>query len=198
MTSLVYRHPRLYRWVLRALYGRALTERERAVASLVPPGARVVDVCCGDGGVRRALPGRRYVGVDASPRFVRALSRAGVEAHVVDVARDDPPRGDVVLLLGSLYQFLPDPDPVLRRLVRAAREAVVVAEPYRNLAQSKVPFVAALARRATDPGVPASTARFDEATLRACLLRHGARELLRTGKELVASLPGTAPRGDAT
>lgn len=198
MTSLVYRHPRLYRWVLRALYGRALKERERAVASWVPTGARVIDVCCGDGGIRRALPGRTYVGVDASPRFVQALAKAGVEAHLVDVSRDDPPQGDVVLVLGSLYQFLPDPDPVLRRLARAAREALVVAEPYRNLAQSKVPLVAALARRATDPGVPSSTSRFDEASLRACLRRHGAQEILRTGRELVARLPGQASRGGAT
>lgn len=192
MTSVIYRHPRLYRRVLALLYGRALRDREAAVARLVPPGVRVVDVACGDGGVRHALPGRAYVGVDVSPVFVQALVARGVEAHRLDVAREDPPVGDVVLMLGALYQFLPDADPVVDRLQRAARRHVVVAEPHRNLAQARNPVVRAIARRATDPGVASSTLRFDEASLRALFRRHGATEVLATRKELIAVLPGRA------
>ncbi|MCC7137727.1 MAG: class I SAM-dependent methyltransferase [Planctomycetes bacterium] len=192
MTSLVYRHPRVYRGVLALLYRDALAQRERFVAAHVPPGSTVVDVCCGDGGIRRRLRGVRYVGVDVSPVFVDALARAGVEAVRLDVAREDPPEGDVVLLLGALYQFLPDADAVVERLRRAARRHVVLAEPHRNLAQSRNPLLRAIARRATDPGVASSTARFDGPTLRALLERHGAREVLETRKELVAVLPGRA------
>jgi SAM-dependent methyltransferase len=193
VTSVLYRNPRLYRAVLALLYGRALRAREDAVASLVPPGSRVVDVCCGDGSVRRRMRDVDYVGVDVSPVFVDALARAGVEAHRLDVAGDDVPVGDVVLMLGALYQFLPDVDPVIARLRRAARRFVVVAEPFRNLAQSRNPLLRAIARRATDPGVASSTARFDEASLRATLERAGATSIRSTGKELVAVIPGTAP-----
>lgn len=193
MTSPVYANPRVYRAILRLLYGSALARRERAVRAMVPKGCRVTDVACGDGGIRRRLRDVAYVGVDVSPVFVAALRRRGVEARVVDVARDPPPTGDVVLLLGSLYQFLPDAGPVVERLRRAARSHVVLAEPYRNLAQSKNRLVAALARRATDPGVASSDHRFDEASLRALLLTHGATEIVDTGRELVARLPGLAP-----
>ena len=192
MTSLLYRNPRIYRGVLRLLYGGDLARRERAVRRLVPAGAVVVDVACGDAGIARRLRNVRYVGVDVSPVFVAALRRRGLEAHLLDVARDAPPTGDVVLLLGALYQFLPDADRVVDRLRRAARRHVVLAEPYRNLAQSKNPLVAAIARRATDPGVDSSSQRFDEASLKALLARHGAVEIVDTGRELVARLPGLA------
>ena len=193
MTSPIYRDPRLYRAVLRTLYGDALAARERIVARLVRPGSVVADVACGDAGIRRRLRGVRYVGLDVSPTFVRALQRSGVEAIQSDASRGDLPIvADYVLLLGSLYQFLPDADRILDRLARSARTAVVVAEPFRNLAQSANPVVAALARRATDPGVDAATARFDEASLRALFVRHRATEVHATSRELVASIPGRA------
>jgi SAM-dependent methyltransferase len=193
VTSWVYRDARVYRGVLRLLYGGALAERERIVAALVPRGATVVDVCCGDGGIARRLRDVRYLGVDASPRMVEHVRRAGHEARVLDVAREDPPTGDVVLLLGSLYQFLPDADAVLWRVRRAAQRFAIVAEPHVNLASSRVRPVAALARRMTDPGVASSTARFDEASLRALFARHGALHVERTRREVVAVLPGAAP-----
>ena len=193
MTSWIYRHGRVYRTVLRLLYGRALEDRERIVASLVPRGVEVVDACCGDAGIAARLPGVRYLGVDASPALVEGVRRSGLAAKTLDLAKEDPPPGDVVLLLGSLYQFLPDVDPVVLRVRRAARRFAIVAEPYRNLASSRFKPLAALARRMTDPGVPSSTGRFDEAGLRALFTRHGARHVERTSRELIAVLPGLAP-----
>ena len=192
MTSPVYRDPRIYRGVLRLLYGGALADRERIVASWVPAGTSVLDVCCGDGSIARCLSGRSYTGVDASETFVRALERAGLRAIRLDAARDPLPRADVVLLLGSLYQFLPEADRVVERLRDAARAHVVVAEPWRNLAQSRWRPVRAIAKRLTNPGVESSTSRFDEASLRALFARHGAVEVERTSRELVARLPGRA------
>jgi hypothetical protein len=64
----------------------------------------------------------------------------------------------------SLYQFLPDAAPIVRRMLRAARERVVISEPVRNLATSRNPLLAALARRQTDPGLGERPRRFTEAT----------------------------------
>ena len=193
MTSWLYRDGRVYRGVLRLLYGDALAARERIVSALVPAGASVVDVCCGDATIARRLGRERYLGVDASPVFVRALERAGISARLLDVSREDPPEGDVLLLLGALYQFLPSADALLERLKRRAKRLVVVAEPYRNLSTHPWRPVRALARRMTDPGVESSRDRFDEGSLRAIFSRHGAGEIHRTSRELVAALPGQAP-----
>jgi trans-aconitate methyltransferase len=190
---LLYRDGRVYRGVLRLLYGDALPARERVVASLVRSGASVVDACCGDAGIARRLTAGSYVGVDASEPFVRDLERRGVRAVRLDVARDELPRGDVVLMLGALYQFLPDADSVVDRLVRAARDHVVVAEPHRNLAEHRWGFVRALARAATGSGDGSSPARFNEETRRALFARHGATEVHRTSRELIAVLPGSGP-----
>lgn len=189
MTSIVYRHPALYRAVLRVLYRGALADRERIVAALVPHDAEVADVCCGDGGIARRLACRQYVGYDVSPRMVEGMIRRGMEARILDVAREDVPPADVVLMLGSLYQFLPDADAVVSRLRRAARRFVVLAEPHRNLATSRWWLLRALARRATDPGVPSSRSRFDEESLAALLARHSALHVERTSRETIAVLP---------
>ena len=69
----------------------------------------------------------------------------------------------------SLYQFLPDPRPVLRRLRAAARERVIVAEPIRNLADSEIRMLAFLARKFTNPGTGEQPNRFDESRLDALL-----------------------------
>jgi hypothetical protein len=188
---LLYRDGRVYRGVLRLLYGDALLARERVVAGLVRPGAEVVDACCGDAGIARRLVGVSYVGVDASEPFVRSLSRRGLRGVRLDVARDELPRGDVVLMLGALYQFLPDVDAVVDRLVRAARERVVIAEPHRNLAQHRRAWVRALARLATGSGDGSRPVRFTEETLRALFARHGATEVVETSRELIAVLPGS-------
>lgn len=191
MEGILYRDRRIYRGVLRLLYGDALARRERIVARLVPRGASVVDVCCGDAAIARRLPGRRYLGLDASEAFVRDLSRSGVPVRRLDVSMETVPEADVVLMLGSLYQFLPRADAVLARLRSAARLRVVIAEPYANLAQSRFAPVRALAKRLTVPGgAGSSERRFDEPTLWALLQRHGATEIRRTKRELVGVLPG--------
>ena len=189
---LLYRDGRLYRGVLRLLYGDALEARETLVASLVRPGAAVVDVCCGDGAIARRLPTASYVGVDASEPFVRSLSRRGLRGVRLDVSRDDVPQGDVVLLLGALYQFLPEADAVVEKLLRAARERVVIAEPHVNLASSRRGWVRALARLATGSGDGTSPVRFTETSLRALYARHGATEVFETPRELIGVLPGRA------
>jgi hypothetical protein len=81
-------------------------------------------------------------------------------------------------------------------MLRAAREQVVIAEPVRNLATSRNPLLAALARRQTDPGLGARPRRFTEATLDAFVAGLGVRVaqafLIPGGREKVVVLD---PRG---
>jgi SAM-dependent methyltransferase len=167
--SLVYRTPLLYEMIMLALYGRHYPARYRAIAELVPAGSRVLDLCCGPGILHDRYLRRKkveYTGLDVNPRFIARVNRRGGRGLVWDLHEDRPlPEADTVIMQASLYQFLPDAAPVVRRMLRAASRRVIIAEPIRNLSDSRLPIVAALARRHTDPGLGARPQRFTEATL---------------------------------
>jgi SAM-dependent methyltransferase len=181
-TSLVYRSAAGYELVMRALYGRHYGERMRAVAAEIPPGASVLELCCGPGTLyTRHLRSRAagYIGLDVNQRFVAGLRRRGVDARVTDLTGmlEPLPTADVAVIQASLYHFLPDADRIVERMLAAARQRVIVSEPVRNLASSTNPVVGLLGRRATDPGVGEAQRRFTEETLDRLMERYRERVL---------------------
>lgn len=168
-TSLVYRNRAVYELLMRGLYGRHYADRYGAIAALVPAGAEVVDVCCGPATLyTRYLHAKSvsYTGLDLNERFVANVNRAGGRGLLWNVHEDRPlPAADVVVMQASLYHFLPDAVPVVDRMLAAARDRVIVAEPVRNMATSRNRVVAALGRRFTDAGDGPQTRRFTESTL---------------------------------
>ncbi|MGW4771282.1 class I SAM-dependent methyltransferase [Nocardia sp. NPDC004278] len=168
-TSLVYRNATVYQLLMRGLYGRHYQARFRAIAELIPQDADVVDVCCGPATLyTRYLRGRAgtYIGLDLNSRFIARLNDAGGHGTVWNVHSDDPfPEADYLVMQASMYQFLPEPVPVLDRMLAAAHKHVIIAEPIRNLASSSNRVVAAIARRYTDAGEGAQSHRFTEQTL---------------------------------
>jgi SAM-dependent methyltransferase len=167
--SLVYHNAWLYEAIMIGLYGWHYPSRYRAIANLVPIGSRVLDVCCGPALLfRRALRERdvQYTGFDINPRFLEVVRRWGGRAVKGNLLEDRPlPTADTVIMQASLYQFLPDPAPVMRRVFAAARDQVIIAEPIRNLATSRIPFIAALAARQANAGLGDRPSRFSEDTL---------------------------------
>jgi SAM-dependent methyltransferase len=168
-TSLVYRSGLAYETAMLLLYGRHYGARYRAVADLIPAGASVLDVCCGPARLyRRYLKGKsvKYCGLDVNARFIDRLRREGTEGRVCDVAAGEAlPPADYVVMQASLYHFLPGAAGVLDRMLQAARRQVIVAEPVRNLSDSRVRLLAWFARRQTDPGLGPQPHRFTEQTL---------------------------------
>ena len=167
--SLTYRSPALYELAMLGLYGRHYPSRYRAVADVIPAGSSVLDLCCGPGVLYERYLRQKsvsYLGLDINEKFVAGLTRRGVRAQLWDLRGEAPlPPADCVVMQASLYHFLPDPLPVLGRMMEAARERVVIAEPIRNLSCSKLPLLGALARLLTDPGVGSQPYRFTEGAL---------------------------------
>ena len=169
-TSVIYRSATGYELLMRALYGRHYEDRMQAVADQVPDGATVVELCCGPGTLyTRHLRDRAsgYIGLDVNQAFVSKLRGQGVDARVMDLADPDValPGADVAIIQASLYHFLPDAGSLVDRMLAAAEERVVVAEPIRNLSSSRLPGIGLLGRRAADPGVGGHEQRFTEASL---------------------------------
>lgn len=191
--SLIYRSPALYKLVMLGLYGRHYPARYRALADLIPPRSSVLDLCCGPAVLYERYLRRKsveYTGLDINETFVRGLKRRGVRAELWDLRQDAPlPRADSVVMQASLYHFLPDPLPVLGRMLAAARKQVIVAEPVRNISSSKLPLLGPLARRLTDPGVGSQPYRFTEGGLNDLMLslctRPPRTRLISGGREKV-------------
>jgi SAM-dependent methyltransferase len=169
-TSLIYRSATGYELLMRGLYGRHYADRMRSVADQVPEGSTVLELCCGPGTLytsylRERLSG--YIGLDVNETFVTKLRAQGVDARVTDLADPDVPLpgADVAIIHASLYHFLPGADALIDRMLTAAADRIVVAEPIRNLSSSRLPGVGVLGRRAADPGVGGHGQRFTEATL---------------------------------
>lgn len=205
-TSVIYRSARAYELLMRILYGRHYAARMSAVAAQVPEGASVVELCCGPGTLyARHLRARAgaYIGLDVNEGFVRRLNRAGVDARRLDVseAGQPIPLADVAIIQASLYHFLPDADALIARMLAAARERVIVAEPVRNLATSSLPLIGAVGRRAADPGVGGHDQRFTEATLDGLMDRYRDRLviefLIPGGREKVYVLRGAGAEPSA-
>jgi SAM-dependent methyltransferase len=189
---------------MRVLYGRYYAARDAAVAAHVPDGASVLELCCGPARLyERELRGRigAYVALDASERFVARLRRRGVDARRADVATARLPVADVVVMQASLYHFIPAAEALLRRMRAAARVSVIVAEPVRNLASSRVALLARLGAGAAATAGGAQSHRFDAGSLRA-LMRGGFGDAIAFhgpipgGREHLYVLTGAAPAAD--
>jgi SAM-dependent methyltransferase len=170
-TSLIYRSPAIYELVMLALYRGGYRARLRIVAEFVPVGASVLELCPGPGTLYRRHLRRRaaeYTGVDVNEHFLDRLRRQGAGVLKLDLTADsvELPPADVVIMQASLYHFLPRAETIVDRMLAAARRRVIIAEPIRNLADSGLPLVARLGRRATDPGTGGDHAhRLDEPAL---------------------------------
>jgi trans-aconitate methyltransferase len=148
--GLVYRSPTVYRAAM-AVLDRVRAERNRVVVDAVAPGSSVVDLCCGDAaiGAPLARKGCAYLGLDVNRRFVDSARARGLDARVWDARNGEIPQADVVCMLSSLYQFIPDERRLLERMASAARRRVIVSEPVRNWASGDSAMLRALALRLT-------------------------------------------------
>lgn len=168
-----------YDLAMRALYGRDYVRSYAEVARRIPPGASVVDVCAGTCRLYRDFlreRGHPYLGLDFNGHLVMSARRRGAPVRRFDLLREEIPPADYAVMCSSLYHFRAREDEVMDKLRRAARKAVVISEPVRNLsARGPGPWgrlVAAL----TNPGVGEYGYRYDLAGFRAFAERHGAVE----------------------
>jgi hypothetical protein len=168
-SSLIYKSTFLYEALMRVLYGAAYKKRFHELAEVIPVGASVLDVCCGPATLfHRCLKqkGVRYTGLDINPRFMRQLSKSGATGMVWNVEESQPLlRAQYVIMQASLYHFMPNALPIIERMLAAAEKQVLIAEPIRNVADSRIPVLAHLARKMTNPGTGDQPNRFNEARL---------------------------------
>jgi trans-aconitate methyltransferase len=164
----IYWSPRGYKAAMNVLQ-RWRTHELEQVANEIRPGARVVDLCCGDAALARHVTerGATYTGLDINPGFVKFGKTQGLDVRLWDARTDPVPDADVVCLTSSLYQFSPDERDLLDRMLEAARERVLLAEPVENVAAARSPLLRRLALWVTSVDGQVFESRHTEETLRA-------------------------------
>jgi len=178
--SPIYWSSRGYELAMRWLQGPSLEQAYAEVARQIPDGASVVDLCCGTSRLDRdhlRARGCRVLGLDFNGHFVVQGRRHGADTRFFDVRTDPIPEADYVVMLSSLYHFRDSAGNLLERMKTAARRAVIVSEPIRNLS-SQDSLLGRLAIRLSNPGVGEYADRFDLPELRALAAAHGASEVL--------------------
>lgn len=194
-SSIVYRSPFIYGLVMRFLYGLNYSKRYKVLVKHIPPGDTVLDVCCGDGVLyTKYLKGRNnYKGIDINATFIKRLAESGADAECADVLNMEWPQADVVVMQASLYQFMPRHCEVVDKMIACARKRLIISEPIRNMASSKVRVIAALAKHSVNPGNGHKVMRFDESTFRTLFLERyhthaPAFQMVSGGRECIVIL----------
>jgi len=193
MISPIYWHPYLYEAALRLLYRSRYRKRIQTVADWIAEGVSVADVCAGDCSLYRyGLRGRNvtYTAYDVNPVFVRWARGRGLAMEWLDLRSQEIPPADCVVMMGSLYQFIPRHAEILDQLIRAARRRVIVNEPVMNLAQSSHAWVRQAAYFLSRADSQGSRRRFTESEMRSLLEGRGFHSiaLLAGGRDLAAVL----------
>ena len=204
--SLLYSFQSVFHLQMRCEYGRAFDARYEIIAEHIPDGARVVDVCAGDCWLylKHLKPKRvEYLGLEISPPLVRWAGKRGVQAQVFNLWEDPVPPADIVVMQASLYQFDPETDRIVQKLKAAARQAVIIAEPIKNLSNASLPLVSRIADVLTRPigRKPSYTGkRFTQETLGAFFEQLGGLErsfVIPGGREMVGIFHGEGQAGES-
>jgi methionine biosynthesis protein MetW len=134
------------------------SESFREIVSLVRPGARVLDIGCGEGALLELLTDQKQVdgrGLEISPLGVQACLSRGLAVVQGDADRDladFPTRAFDYAILSSTLQQVREPKTVLAELLRIAERAIVSLPNFGHwrvrlslLARGRMPVTASLA-----------------------------------------------------
>jgi len=201
--SFYYRHPFVFRAISKLMYAGSYLEKFRKASDVLEEGASALDVCCADATLFDIAKGKRikYAGVDVNARFVRLAKKKGIDARRMNVETADAlPEADYVVMLSSLYQFIPRHEEIIDKMVAAARKKVVVSEPVKNLASSRNRIIASAAGRLSDPGTGIKTHRFDENALKEMIKDRSVTDsgIICGGKEFFFVIDAAAEKARAS
>jgi len=184
MKSVIYWNPILYRLIMRMIYGKDFQKKYSIVSKEIGLFS-VLDVCCGDCFLANYVACEKYRGIDINPAFVEYGRKKGLPVSCMNVVKDNWPLTECVVILSSLYQFIPYHEEILKKAFKSAKKRIIVSEPIYNLADSKNRFIAYCARRFTDPGTESSKQRFNRDSLVILYKKYNVSRIIDGGRELI-------------
>ena len=153
---------------MRFLYKNNFRERYKIIFDLIPRGAEIIDVCCGDCYIYYNFlkdKNVEYFALDINEIFVKAAKRGGVRAERFDLLKDQLPRSDYILMQASMYHFIPNQDEIIQKILNSTKKRAIISESVVNLSASKNLLVSKISKILTNPGTEHSTERFNKESL---------------------------------
>lgn len=169
MKSIIYSNRHIYNLLMRLSYHTGYTDRLERVSELVENGSAVLDVCCGPCNLFPLLArkGISYRGLDLNITFVRDAQRRGIEAQTFDFLSENLPEGqfDYIMMLSSLYQFIPREKEMVSRMLAATKSYVIISEPIVNLIDRLPQILVKILAKLKNPGNGPTPFCFNDTTL---------------------------------
>jgi len=190
MKSIIYWHPAIYTLIMKFLYKENFYDRYRIIVDHIPRGADVIDVCCGDCYIYLHFLKEKnvnYLGLDINKIFVNAAKRKGVRADQFDLAKDQLPQVDYILMQASMYHFIPYEDRIMQKILNSASKRAIIAEPAINISSSENFFIRNMSRILTGTGTDHSNERFDKKRLLDFFNKHKATGIfeIEGGRDII-------------
>ena len=148
---------------MRLTYGRKFRRRYEVLNGLLERDHSLLELCSGDCYLYLNFliqKGIRYTGVDINKSFVNYARRNNVNVEILNVLYDEIPEADIILMHASLYQFIPDEKRIIDKIIEAAKEKVIIAEPVINRSHSGNKFSQILSAFLSNPGTKLARKRF--------------------------------------
>ena len=184
MRSPVYWHPLIYKLAMRLLYGKNYGIRYEELAKEIG-GLRVLDLCCGDCELANYIDKNHYSGIDINPGFVKSARKRGLNVEQGDIRRIEFPKTDCIVIQSSLYQFYPEHEKIIKRMLESADKKAIVSENVVNLSNSRNRLVAFFAKRLANPGTGHARERLSREDLEALFRKYGAKRTKLLGRDLM-------------
>lgn len=171
MRSILYWHSYTYALLVRLMFKKYYTDRYKAIKNVIDNNSSVVDVCCGDSKLYAFLKCKNinYLGLDFNQTFIKFSNKRGINVRLFDIYKDEIPVSDFVVIQGSMYQFIPNHNKILKKLYEAADKYLIITEPIRNYAQSQNNFISLIGRLLNNPGDSMKVHRFTLQTFKEAL-----------------------------
>lgn len=141
--------------------------------------ATVLELAPGTAPLLQWIPLSRYRALELHPGFVRRLQAKGVSVFEGDLLTTPWPDSECIVMVESLYQFLPRLDVLIEKFRRHGARKVILSESVRHWAHHPRWWVARAASLATKVEFKLQTDRFDEASLKAFYFRLGCQQIRR-------------------
>ncbi len=183
----LYWNPFFYRAILKAIRSKDPNAMYRTVAQEIG-GLSTLDLCCGYGELRRWTANGDYIGIDKNPAFLRHLRKKCIAAIEGDLSDVVWPPAECLVIVDSLYHFLPDIDSVMSKIMAYPFRKLIVSEPIENLSHSSWTWLSRFAVWATRVDGQRHPHRFDEQTLRSFFARYRFGRVTKSCRNLVGVL----------